>query len=172
MTAVTHPHDCGSAAAIQVFSRASVQFIPDTCCSTCIVRSLVGKTWDLEFAPDSDADESRPRRDESRPLRRDESQQSQAVMTVTGMSRCSHEPDAEKSRLEHMQGTSASAASKPGPPSSRWVSMQGPPTCAEPDAGSSIGPLSSGTCSTPIYPPVRHKLFPYIGQVRKELYDR
>ena len=93
----------------------------------------------------------------------------------TVLTQMSHGGNTVPSRMSHggnMPGTSASAASKPGPPSSRWVSMLGPPTCEEPDAGSSTVLPRSGTCPAPIWPPVRHKLCPYIAQVRREVYNR
>jgi len=57
----------------------------------------------------------------------------------------------------------------PGPPApaSRLDSTLGPPTCAEPDAGPKTAPLSSVTCPAPIWLPARHKLCPYIRQVRR-----
>ena len=57
----------------------------------------------------------------------------------------SHGGDSVPTPMSHdgnMPGTSAWAAGKPGPPSSRWVSIRGHPTCAEPDAGSRTAPPS------------------------------
>ena len=88
---------------------------------------------------------------------------SRAVTTVTWMSHGSHEPDVDESRLEHaLAGPWYQCLS-----SKQTLFALGQHAGSEPDAGSRTAPSSSATFPAPIWPLVRHKLCPYIGQVRR-----
>ena len=73
-----------------------------------------------------------------------------------------------RNSCENMQATTALAGRRSFPPSWRWVSTRGPPTCVEPAAGSWTAPPNSGTCPAPISPPVWRRRCLFIGQVRRE----
>ena len=73
--------------------------------------------------------------------------------TVRWMSRGSHEPDMDESRRKYA-GYQCLGCKQ------TWsilfgISILGPPTWTEPDAGSSTAQPSSGTCPAPIWPQVR-----------------
>ena len=81
-----------------------------------------------------------------------------AVTTVTWISHCSHEPDADESRLEQAGPRFLSASScNLQSCKQAWSTVfalgqhTGSPSCAEPDAGSRIALPSSVTCPTPIW---------------------
>ena len=88
---------------------------------------------------------------------------SQAVTTVTWMSHGSHEPDVDESRLEQ-----AGLWYQCLRLSSKQTNFAlGQHAGSEPDVGSRTASPSSGTCPAHIWPQARHKLCPYICQVRR-----